>query len=252
MGSNIIVKGSNQPQVIRVDGPVPVKEIKMEVTELNRGPQGIPGPAGKDGKDGAIQYTAGFGININASNVISATGTTTAAWGTITGTMSQQADLNSALTNLDTAVNAKAAATDLGNLNSLTTTAKTSAVAAINEVNNNARFNIDYSTTEVDTGARWVNDKKIYKTTYYISALPNATSATYDPGITNVDFVIKVEGIATRPSDHATFPLPFAYPTAANCISLTYIKNTGLIQIGTGQDRSTMDAYVTIYYTKTS
>lgn len=252
MGNNIIVKGSKQPQVIRVDGPVPVQEIKMEVTELNRGPQGLQGPPGENGRDGAIQYTAGFGIDINASNVISTTGLATAAWGTITGTMSQQADLNSALTNLQTAVDSKAAASNVGNINDLTTTAKTNTVAAINEVNSKARFDLDYSSTEIDTGATWVDDEKIYKTTYYISALPNNTSATYDPGITNVDFVVKVEGVATRPSDHAAFPLPFSYPTAANCISLSYSRDTGLINISTGQDRSALDAYVTIYYTKTS
>lgn len=112
-------------------------------------------------------------------------------------------------------------------------------------------FNGNYSTTEASTGTTWIDGKEIYKTTYFISSLPNNTSATYNPGISNVDTTIRVEGFATRPSDNAHFPLPFAYPAAANCISLTYIKNTGLIQINTGQDRSALSAYVTIYYTKT-
>lgn len=64
------------------------------------GPQGIPGPqgpAGADGADGAIQYTAGTGINISDDNVISATGSATAVWGDITGTLSNQTDLKDAL-----------------------------------------------------------------------------------------------------------------------------------------------------------
>jgi hypothetical protein len=64
--------------------------IKVRVQELNRGPQGVPGPAGRDG---VVQYTAGNGIEISDENVISATGTG-AVWGAITGVLSNQADLN--------------------------------------------------------------------------------------------------------------------------------------------------------------
>lgn len=114
MANSIIIRETGVPQ-----------QIQVRVTELSKGPQGIQGPPGKDG---AIQYTAGTGINISASNVISATGSSTVAWGSITGSLASQTDLDSAL-------GAKAAASALGNLASLTTTTKTDAVSAINEVN---------------------------------------------------------------------------------------------------------------------
>ena len=60
---------------------------------------GIPkGEKGDDGRDGAIQYTAGTGITISDENVISATGGGGAStWGSITGTLSDQTDLQNAL-----------------------------------------------------------------------------------------------------------------------------------------------------------
>lgn len=50
-------------------------------------------PKGPKGDDGAIQYTAGTGINITSENVIEATGDATAAWGGIQGNIASQTDL---------------------------------------------------------------------------------------------------------------------------------------------------------------
>lgn len=61
-----------------------------------QGVQGPQGPAGQDGRDGVIQYTAGTGIDIT-NNVISATGSASVAWGDINGTLSDQTDLDTAL-----------------------------------------------------------------------------------------------------------------------------------------------------------
>ena len=59
-----------------------------------RGMQGNTGPQGPKGADGAIQYTAGVGIDIDRErNIISATGESTAAWGGIIGNINNQRDL---------------------------------------------------------------------------------------------------------------------------------------------------------------
>ncbi|MBR3254225.1 hypothetical protein IKF88_00625 [Candidatus Saccharibacteria bacterium] len=58
-------------------------------------PKGVKGDPGTDGKDGAIQYTAGSGIKIE-DNVISATGGGGGGdgiWGEITGNIADQTDL---------------------------------------------------------------------------------------------------------------------------------------------------------------
>lgn len=60
-------------------------------------PKGETGATGAPGKDGAIQYTAGTGIEITSGNVIQATGASVATWGDIQGTLSSQTDLKNAL-----------------------------------------------------------------------------------------------------------------------------------------------------------
>jgi len=77
--------------------------IRQVVTSNDRG---APGPQGAPG--GTIQYSAGTGINISDENVISATGKTSAEWGQIVGSMSNQTDLKNAL---NTKANASSLAT---------------------------------------------------------------------------------------------------------------------------------------------
>ena len=153
----------------------------MRVTELPRGPQGVQGPAGKDGtdgKDGAIQYTAGTGISISASNVISATGSSTVAWGGITGTLSNQTDL-------DTALSAKASTTLTGALTDLTTTSKTNLVSAINEVNSTAGT----AKTTVDSLAAYLT------LTNYGSITPTVSNAgTLVADKTNMNYALNADG----------------------------------------------------------
>ena len=57
------------------------------------------GEKGERGDDGAIHYTAGIGINITPQNKIEATGLTHVEWGTVTGNISNQTDLQTALGN---------------------------------------------------------------------------------------------------------------------------------------------------------
>ena len=64
-----------------------------------KGETGEQGPQGEPGRDGAIQYTAGTGIEITDDNVINNT-QQSAEWGNITGDLEDQTDLNNALEGL--------------------------------------------------------------------------------------------------------------------------------------------------------
>ena len=64
---------------------------------IPKGDKGDTGDTGPAGRDGAIQYTAGTGIEITSGNVIQATGAAVATWGGIQGTLSDQTDLQDAL-----------------------------------------------------------------------------------------------------------------------------------------------------------
>lgn len=107
---------------------------------------------------------------------------------------------------------------------------------------------MDYSTSEQDTGCKWIDGKKIYKKTIDFGALPNATNKAVAHGISNLDRIIKVEQsidnngtgfleISSGNANNNTFNL---YGTAT-AISVTVTDN-----------RSGCYAYFTLWYTKTT
>lgn len=73
-----------------------------------QGIQGEQGEQGEPGKDGSIHYTAGTGIRISDDNQIYATGEAVATWGGIVGDIADQTDLQTALTNTESAAEAGA------------------------------------------------------------------------------------------------------------------------------------------------
>ena len=87
---------------------------------------------------------------------------TPTVWGSITGTLSDQADLAEALAN--------------------------------------AGGDNNYSTTEIDTHTSWINDKTIYKKTISVGTLPNNTTKSVRHNISQLDRVVKIEGYAHDPS----------------------------------------------------
>lgn len=121
------------------------------------------------------------------------------------------------------------------------------------EVNGNDISNT-YSTTEEIPVGTWVDGKTIYKKTIYLSSLPNATSQTYnysDYGIVPT-MLIDVRGIAYNSTSGATFIINGARENFDAVISLrsTISSGTKTFTIQTGQDRSSLTAYITFWYLK--
>lgn len=288
------------------------------------GPQGAPGKDGKDGvdgkdgkdgtdgtdgRDGVIQYTAGTGISISSSNVISATGSAVATWGDITGTLSNQTDLQDALnakqatltagSNISIAADNTISATDTTYSNFTGTDGVSAGTAGLVpapttsdtdkflksdgtwSVTGSGNTNItmttvdpgegsplaadhfigvyggdplvmDYSTSEVNTGMKWVDGSTIYKKTVDTGALPNSANKSVPHGITNLHRVIKLEGYAYYPNTPTSYPLPFpSHIAVGNVIDIT-VDATNIV-LSTGVDRSNLtESYVTIYYTKSA
>ena len=115
-----------------------------------------------------------------------------------------------------------------------------------------------YSTSERVVGT-WIDGKPIYQKTINFGALPNATIKDVAHGITNIDNVIDVFGIAAGEinSTKYSFHLPsvgvhtsLAEEAVKYNMALTIIGAN--IRIQTGIDRSSFSAYVTIRYTKTT
>ena len=106
-----------------------------------------------------------------------------------------------------------------------------------------------YSTTEVDTGATWINGKPVYKKTVDTGALPNSTSKQISHGVSNLDIVVSLSGSAKGGTTQITLPY---VDTTANASVGAYVSGD-YIRIFTSSDRSDFTtSYVTLYYTKTT
>lgn len=111
----------------------------------------------------------------------------------------------------------------------------------------------DYSTSEVNTGYTWIDGKNIYKKTISTGALPNNTTETVAHGISNLDKIISLSGIAVsyRSGGNVFITLPFVDTSDAYLIGV-WVKGDNIL-IHSGSDRSNYtESYVTLYYTKSS
>lgn len=93
----------NNVQIGFLSAPA-VNEDYVVICLMSKGPKGEKGEKGEQGepgRDGAIQYTAGTGIEITDNNVINNT-QTSAEWGNIEGNIADQTDLSEALGTAET------------------------------------------------------------------------------------------------------------------------------------------------------
>lgn len=105
-----------------------------------------------------------------------------------------------------------------------------------------------YSTSEVNTGAKWVDGKDIYKKTLNTGVLPNNSVKDTAHNITGLSNFIELSGIAWTVA--GTYrPLPYA-ASGTNFIGV-FADSTN-VRISTASDMTVYtSSYVTMYYTKT-
>ena len=109
----------------------------------------------------------------------------------------------------------------------------------------------NYSLSEVDTGATWIDGKKIYKKTIDFGAEPSAnTEKTVNANISNLGKVIKLEGIGFDNSG-SSMPLPYTKAGSSNGYELSFYDGKVAIERA-GVSVSMTQIYVTLWYTKTS
>ncbi len=107
----------------------------------------------------------------------------------------------------------------------------------------------NYTTTEVDTGKKWVDGKTIYRKILNFGTLPNAGTKTVAHGITGLDFLITLIGAATNAARTAQLPLPYVSEGTFQINSFVSGSN---IQVQTYQDRTSYTVcYFVMEYTKT-
>lgn len=108
-----------------------------------------------------------------------------------------------------------------------------------------------YSTSEVRTGATWIDGKPIYKKTIDFGAEPSAnTPKKVSANISNLGKVIKMEGIGY--DDNGAFmPLPYTICNSNANYEMCFYG--GEIEITRGNISVVMNhIFVTLYYTKST
>lgn len=141
--------------------------------------------------------------------------------------------------------------------NSLTTTDKT-ITGAINELKSgldavtasatsNLSIEQNYSVDETLTGGTWIDGKSIYRKVIDCGELPNGTEKSVSHGITNLDTIISINGVAI--SSENTIPLPYIHQTTTDIVQILCTPTE--VKITTTSDKTAYTkSYVTVEYTK--
>ena len=111
-----------------------------------------------------------------------------------------------------------------------------------------------YSTSEVDTGFTWIDGKHIYKKTINFGTLPNNTTKNVAHSITNLEYVVRIEGTILQGTvQNGNFkPIPLLYASGDSSYNTECYVDKNDISMRCSNNRVNCTAYVTIYYTKSS
>lgn len=111
---------------------------------------------------------------------------------------------------------------------------------------------VSYSSSEQDSGIRWIDGKVVYQKTINFGVAPNNTNKSVAHGISNISEVIKYEGFtSTGPGNGNYMSLPFVESSNVAYSMSVRATNTH-VTIKTNQDNTPFtNTYVTLFYTKT-
>lgn len=106
----------------------------------------------------------------------------------------------------------------------------------------------DYSLSEIDTGAKWVDGKNIYKKTIYQSSVPVGNN-TISHNISNLGLCIKVEGFEVSAAN-STLSIPSlgGLDSLSDNFASFWVVDTTEVKLFTSL--ALTDVYITLYYTK--
>ena len=94
---------------------------------------------------------------------------------------------------------------------------------------------------------KWIDGRTIYKKTIEWGAMPNAARVNKNSQFPNDATIINIEAVAM--SSTAAHNMPYVYDAIVDTV---FVGNTtnGQLCIVTTNDRSTWNAYITLYYCK--
>ena len=111
---------------------------------------------------------------------------------------------------------------------------------------------LSYSTTEQKTGGVWIDGKPIYRKVIDCVAMPNATLKTISNALSNIDYVISIQGSASNGSVILPLPYPTTERNNGDSIQVYIADNKTSLNFICNADLSAYLGYVTVEYTKTT
>lgn len=105
-----------------------------------------------------------------------------------------------------------------------------------------------YSTSEQNTGVKWIDGKEIYRKVFVFENVAASTAAQQAHNITGLDKTVKLYGVAI--TDTSTRPLPYV-DDAADYQRNIYVNDTNVGINGYTHSAAISIAYVVMEYTKT-
>ncbi len=114
------------------------------------------------------------------------------------------------------------------------------------------RGGCDYSTSEVDTGQRWIDGKKIYRKTVQCTITSTTADQATPHGITNLSNIIGIKAYP-KTADGSIRQIPSAYFGSLEWAADIIINSTNIIfELGSAFAQAHQGVcYVTLEYTKT-
>ena len=109
-----------------------------------------------------------------------------------------------------------------------------------------------YSTTEINTGKKWIDGKPIYRKVIDFGALPNATTKSVNHNISNLGRITFLQAITSNTGGTATLTIPYiATNDASYNVGMAIYQTT--IEMSCNKNLSSYnETFVTLEYTKTT
>ena len=104
----------------------------------------------------------------------------------------------------------------------------------------------DYSTSETNTGKKWIDGKPIYRKVISIPSF-SANTITVDTGLTTIEEIVNFGGSYSRTGYTRRYSIDNTYMAEWD-INLT----TGVIDLATANQYVTFNGYIILEYTKTT
>ena len=108
----------------------------------------------------------------------------------------------------------------------------------------------NYSTSEINTGQKWIDDKDIYCRVYNNVTLTNNTNVIVDANFGTDKNIVRIEGVGSYTTDGTKTSVPLSNYLTGNDKAMPKVSD-GVFLVEVKDDWSIWNCHFIVYYTKT-